>query len=293
MERKGFIGASEIAAVMGMSKWDSPLSVWARKTGKVPEKDLSDNESVEWGTRLERVVSAKFAEKHDVKLMAYKKRYVHPDYPFLSCELDNIITGTDTLVEIKTCHEYMGKEWGEEDIPIEYVYQVMMQLGLSNRKKGWIAVLIGGNKYREREIEFDSEMYDGMIRKAVHFWENFVLADVQPIAVGNDMDILLALYPEETSDDLVTGVEESDEWIGFRQELGMHIKEMEKQKKDVEAKIKQKIGEALGIVSEKYKVTYKKTTTRRVDTAKLKEAGLYEDYCTATDSRRINVKLNK
>ena len=293
MDRTKFIGASEISAVMGLSKWSTPLGVWAEKTGKVPAKDLSANESVEWGTRLERVVSKKFADDHKVKLMAYKKRYVHPEYPFLSCELDNIIVGTDTLVEVKTCHEYVGKDWGEDDIPIEYVYQVMMQLGLSGRKKGWIAVLIGGNKYREREIAFDQEMYDGMVEKAVHFWNAFVLADVQPIAVGGDGDILLKLYPGEVTDDLVEGGEEEDEWVAFLQETKMHIAEMTKEKKDVEAAVKQKIGDALGMVTDKYKVTYKQTTTRRVDTDKIKAEGLFDQYSKESSSRRMNVKLNK
>ena len=44
--RHEYIGGSDIAKVMGLSRWGTPLSLWAEKTGKIPAKDLSDNEVV-------------------------------------------------------------------------------------------------------------------------------------------------------------------------------------------------------------------------------------------------------
>ena len=99
MDRTTFIGSSEIATILGLNPYKTILELWAEKTGAVPPADLTGNEAVEWGCRLERVVSEKFAEKNNVKLIAYKKRFVHPKYPFLSCELDNIIAGTDEMVD--------------------------------------------------------------------------------------------------------------------------------------------------------------------------------------------------
>ena len=40
--REGGIGASEVAAVVGLSKWDSPYSLFLRKTGQVPPIEEND-----------------------------------------------------------------------------------------------------------------------------------------------------------------------------------------------------------------------------------------------------------
>lgn len=194
-DRTKFIGSSEISAVMGIDPYKSPLRLWASKTGRIPQGEMS--EAAEWGTRLESVVAEKFSEKHDVKLMAYKKRFIHPKYPFISCELDRIITGTDEIVEVKTCNEYMKKNWVGEDMPQNYCVQLNTALGLSKRKKGWVALLAGGQKYIEKHLTFDQELYDMTIQKAVEFWNTFVLADLAPVATGQDNeDTLDLLYPQ-------------------------------------------------------------------------------------------------
>ena len=52
-----YIGGSDIAKVMGLSRWGTPLSLWAEKTGKIPPKDLSNVEAVELGNDLEDFVA--------------------------------------------------------------------------------------------------------------------------------------------------------------------------------------------------------------------------------------------
>jgi predicted phage-related endonuclease len=46
MERIGFIGSSDAAAVLGLSRWKTPLQIWAEKTGQVVPDDISDKEAV-------------------------------------------------------------------------------------------------------------------------------------------------------------------------------------------------------------------------------------------------------
>ena len=62
-ERMMYIGGSDIAAIMGQSRWKTPYRLWAEKTGKIEVPDLSTNESVEMGTRLEQFVADLFSEK--------------------------------------------------------------------------------------------------------------------------------------------------------------------------------------------------------------------------------------
>ena len=43
-----------------------------------------------------------------------------------------------------------------------------------------LALLLGGNKYRQYNIKFDSELFEIMIDEAQNFWVNHVLARVEP-----------------------------------------------------------------------------------------------------------------
>lgn len=291
IERSGFIGSSDISAVMSMNPWKSPLQLWAEKTGAIEQKDLSDNEAVEWGTRLERIVSEKFSDKNGVKLMAYKKRFIHPDYDFLSCELDNIIVGTDEMVEIKTANMWAYKEWANPDeIPAHYICQVMFALGLSKRRIGHIAVLVGGQKYLEKKIQFDQEMFDVMVKRAVDFWQ-CVQNGTPPAATGMDNETIAEVYT--STDEEIQDAEELNDQIALLQEIKMHISELDLQKDNIEASLKQRIGEHLGIKTSKYTLTWKPQHTARVDVQKLKDAKLYDQFLTTIKTRVLRVKKEK
>lgn len=290
--RTKFIGSSDIAAIMGMSRRDTPLSVWAQKTGRV-EKDLSANEAVEWGNRLEEPVAQKFAEEHGVKLMAYKKRFKHDKYDFLSCELDRLITGTDEIVECKTCSAWKANEWDEDEIPAEYILQVMFALGITGRKKGWIAVLIGGNKYKEREIEFDPEMYLQMIDTAVNFWNEYVLEDEPPVAMVGDEDVLAELYPEEEREELdiidAEDAEKYNELAKKREIYKKYVKEHKEGAKEYENKLKQAIGDGVGFRTDRYKVTWKKQSRKYINRNKMREDGIYDKYAEERSNRVFRI----
>ena len=62
-ERRKYIGGSDIAVVMGMSRWKTPLKLWLEKTGQAEPDDLSQVEAVQLGTELEEFVAQKFAKE--------------------------------------------------------------------------------------------------------------------------------------------------------------------------------------------------------------------------------------
>ena len=98
LNRNEFLGGSDIAAVMGMSRWKTPLKLWAEKTGKLPLPDLSDVEAVELGTDLEEFVAKKFTQKTGKAVRRSPKYYQHPDYPYMVAHVDRLVTGTDELL---------------------------------------------------------------------------------------------------------------------------------------------------------------------------------------------------
>lgn len=60
--RRRGIGGSDVAAVLQLSPWRTPLDVWNDKLGLSPEHEMTS--SLYWGTTLEQVVAKRVREQN-------------------------------------------------------------------------------------------------------------------------------------------------------------------------------------------------------------------------------------
>jgi len=289
-DRKNYIGGSDIAAAMGLSRYKTALTLWAEKTGNIEQKDLSDVEYVQLGSELEDFIAKKFEKVTGMKVRRAPQRYIHKEYPFMACQVDRLVTGTDELCECKNVSAWKVKEWEGEEIPMEYILQVSWQLMITGRKVGYIAVLMGGNAFKYKKIEADQELFDKMIQGARTFWQ-MVQDKTPPVACADDNDALVALYPK--SNEQIQAVEEMNDCIATLQKTKSDIKDLELQKDTLEAKLKDTIKDNLGIKTTEYIVKWQPQTVSKLNYDALKEAGLYEKYLTKTDTRVLRVSKNK
>jgi putative phage-type endonuclease len=301
--RHEYIGGSDIAKIMGLSRWGTPLSLWAEKTQKIPAKDLSDVEAVELGTDLEEFVAKKFTQKTGKAVRRSPKLYQHPDYPYMVAHVDRLVTGSDELLECKTCSAFKKDEWENDEIPQEYILQVMWYLGITGRRIGHIAVLIGGQSFKYKQIEFDSELFDTMVESAKEFWQH-VQENTPPAVMANDdetlkdlyadhSEIMIELYP--TDEETAQAAQTLEERIAYLQEVKAHIKSLQDEQKEIETHIKDIIKDSLGIKTPKYVVTWKSQNTTKFDTATFKEAhiDLYNQFALTSSFRVMRIKANK
>ena len=98
--RRSAIGGSDAAAIIGLNQYSSPYSVWADKTGRLPEKP--DNEAMRQGRDLEEYVASRWREEtgkktHRVNAILYNK-----DIPFAHANVDRWVTGENAGLECKT-----------------------------------------------------------------------------------------------------------------------------------------------------------------------------------------------
>jgi putative phage-type endonuclease len=290
-ERMQYIGGSDIAAVLGQSRWKTPYRLWAEKTGKIIVPDLSSNEAVEMGNRLEQLVADIFSEKTEKTVRRAPKMYRHSEYPFLVANIDRLIVGGDELLECKTCSAYKLEEW-ENKIPREYVLQVIWYLGITGRKRGWIACLIGGQKFDYKPIDFDQELFDLMVEKALKFWD-MVQNDVPPMILPEDDTTLAELYPTHTED--LIEIQEMNDRIAYLQEIKMHIEEMTKEKREIETELKTLIKDKAGVITDRYKITWKAQTSKRIDSEALKAdcPDIAQKYMKESVSRVLRINKRK
>ena len=298
-----YIGGSDIAKVMGLSRWGTPLSLWAEKTGKIPPKDLSNVEAVELGNDLEDFVANKFSQKTGKAVRRSPKVYQHPQYPYMVAHIDRLVTGSDELLECKTCSFFKKDEWEGEEIPQEYILQVIWYLGITGRRIGHIAVLIGGQSFKYKQIEFDSELFDKMVEAAKDFWQH-VQDDTPVDIVATDDETLKDLYSNhsEIMIDLIPTDEQTkkacdvlEEKVAYLQEIKMHIKQLQDEQKEIETSVKDIIKDNLGIKTPKYIITWKNQTTTKFDTAKLRQERpeTFEDYSYESSYRVMRISKNK
>ena len=303
LNRNQFIGGSDIAKIMGLSRWGTPLKIWAEKTGRLPAPDLSDVEAVELGQDLEEFVAKKFTQKTGKAVRRSPKYYQHPDYPYMVAHVDRLVTGTDELLECKTCSAFKADEWEGDDIPREYILQVMWYLGITGRKVGHIACLIGGQKFVYKQIDFDSEFFEAMVKSARAFWEH-VQQDTPPAIMPDDdetlkdlystsSEVMIKLYPED--DATTQAVQTLEDKIAYLQEIKMHIKNYQDEQKSIETTIKDIIKDNLGIETPRYIVTWKSQDTTRFDTKSFKESheDLYKQFSQTSTCRVMRIKKNK
>lgn len=194
-ERKNYIGASEAAAAIGLSRWQTPLELWAAKTGQI---ELSQEETLPmWcGNELEEVVAKRFMLETGKKVRRDNSTIYHKCYPFLACHIDRKVEGEDTILQCKTASAWKEKEWDGEEIPHEYIIQEYHELACTGYKKAIIACLIGNHKFVIKEIYRDDKILNDLVTKEVHFWKEFVEKKIMPGVLSSDNEILGRLFPQ-------------------------------------------------------------------------------------------------
>ena len=305
-DRSGFIGGSDIAAVMGLSRWDTPLSVWAKKTKKISDS-IEITEAIEMGIDLEDFVAKKFEEKSGLKVRKDRREFSHPQYPCLKAHIDRwLVGGSGDDVECKTASAWKYREW-EDGIPDEYILQKNWYTGIvaAYRKKkpssgGYIAVLIGGQKFIWKKFEFDKALFERQVEVAVDFWMNFIVPVIPPMAIAGDKDTLVELFPASRTDSMITlrgdnpDLEASfNNFAIDRIEGKDQLKEIEKDVEEAENQIKQLIGDDEGIETGQFKATWKTQEKTNLDIAKMKEDGVYEKYAVKSENRVLRVVEKK
>lgn len=196
--RQTGIGGSDVAAILGISKYKTPYDLYLDKIG---EPDLSSEptgEAAHWGTIMEDVVANEYSKRNDVKIQRFNYVIRSEKYPFAIANIDRAVINseisgrvmmkdgkltTDKILEIKTASEYLKGEWGfdgSDEIPEYYTTQCQWYMGITGVPQCDLAVLIGGNQYKQYTINFDQELFDMMIEAAADFWNNHILAGVPP-----------------------------------------------------------------------------------------------------------------
>lgn len=298
--RSTYLGSSDIAAVIGVSRWATPLDVYRAKVEPDSAEviDIDKQRILRRGHRLEPFIVQMAVDElrsrgHEVRVWRRNARVTHRAHRFLSAELDAVlqVDGAMVNLEAKSASRWNAAQWGEpwtDEIPTEYSAQVQMAQALSGRDRTFVAAVIGLDDVTMYEVPGERDLHEYVIEQGRKFWVDHVLARRPP--PPQTLEDLDTLYPSTRPHPLLA----TAEIIRAAHELRTVRAEISRLQ-DVADEAEFIVREFLGahdtlMDSEGRKVLTAREQTRRVlDTDRLQreQAGIYLQYLRESQSRPL------
>lgn len=254
------IGASEIAAVLGLDKYRSPVQLFMDKRRRQPSRpDPEDHRN--WGLDMEPAILRNFARCEGYQLMRPPGLVTPVKVPHLCATPDGlgVKRGRVRDLQAKNVGEHHTREWGDPGtswVPLVYLAQVTIELGVL--RAGWdaeeqledeaeLVVSFGGRAPVGYPVKFNPELFGNLSEAAERFVRDYLIPDKVPPLDGDRA--ALAFVRQEwrkSSGELLEPTAEATNLVGRLRVLKREIKKREWDHDDVQAKLCALIGSAYG-----------------------------------------------
>lgn len=190
--RRQTLGSSEIAAILGVDGWKTPLDVWLAKTGRAPE---TRTEQTDIGDALEEPIARLAARRLGAVAFDKAGTFTHGLYPWVAATPDFFVSLGNSearrIVEVKNVGWRMASRWGAEEeeaegVPMRVRLQAQWQLEVCEIERAHVAALLGGRDLRIYPVRRDRELAADLLSVAADWWRKHVLADVPPDPDGTE-----------------------------------------------------------------------------------------------------------
>jgi putative phage-type endonuclease len=197
-ERKGYIGGSDLAAILSLSPYGTPFQVFCAKVGvEVAERnDPVREEKFYFGHHLEEAIARAVTERYGIPAeRTPEKFYRHPKYPFMGGHLDFWWSTTKrAVIECKNI-EFRSNEWGEDSleedcsgrVPLYYLCQVDHYMAIMDAQVAYLCALFGGCRLCVYRIDRSPEREALVIAAEGKFWQRVLNDDPPPFNGFDDM----------------------------------------------------------------------------------------------------------
>jgi putative phage-type endonuclease len=250
--RRTGIGGSEVAAVLGMSKYASPLEIYLDKVGELPldrpqHPDLE--EAAFWGLAHEPTIARVFAERSGLRVVEGPGTLAHVERHWMLANVDRFVLDEDeaapsSLLEIKTRSAYQLDEW-LLSVPDGPALQTHWYLAVTGYRHAHVAALLGGNRLRIHRVERDEGLVEHLVALLGEFWQG-VLDHRPPAVDGSEATEELLGHLYDVKADAVTVADPAEvlPLLERRRELKAREERTADELRDVDNQLKAIAGEA-------------------------------------------------
>lgn len=199
MARRAGLGGSDLGAVLGLSKFRTPVQVWEEKTGRT--EGSTETLQMRFGTYAEEFVAREYCAKTNRAVQRFTAMLRHPTAPILG-NVDRLVVPegskiaahrgeirTDLGLECKTASAFAAMdsaEWGEEgtdQVPPSYLVQCATYMALTGCQAWDLAVLFGNQEVRVYHLQRDRELEEEIVARAAEWWDRHVVRDIPPAPI--------------------------------------------------------------------------------------------------------------
>ncbi len=289
------IGSTDVAAVLGLSKYRTAWDVWQRIKHGV-EQPIEPQ--LVRGLELERPVAQRFAAISQMNLAPLPALERPHGRRWQRCSFDFEAVATGEVVECKTANEWaFGADWGPEPagVPLDYQIQVQTQLEVTRRPAAWVPVLIipgwlgeieaaladhpgpvitaairalvpvfiASGEVRIYRIERDQEMGSAIVAACDTWWRRHIEGGEEPVpGVSSTLaDWLKSKHPRERDPLRDASAKEAELILAYEHQRA-EAKAADERKDAIAAQLRVAIGDAAGIKADVGVATYKAEAPR-------------------------------
>ena len=245
MRRRG-VGASEVAAACGLSRWKTRYDLWRQKReGTIWE----GNDATRWGQRNEQWILADWADANAAEIASTQSTYRDERWPNVWATLDAVATladGSECVVEAKstTSRNAAVGDDDTDECPQEWLIQVQVQMLLSGIHQARVACLIDGFQPRQFRITYDEATAIKLVSTAQAWFTQASECQIPPASWANPTQILERndLFGSHETIDLRDSAV-GDMWDDY-EEMGRDIKKIEERREQLKAECILAMGDA-------------------------------------------------
>jgi len=260
--RRSMIGASESAAILGFGyASQNAWTVYASKVGESTGESEEECERFECGHLAQSMIleltrrRTSLAVEDPGEFTIYR----HPDYPWLGATLDGAVKPSrpSIVVEAKNVDAALLREWDDEP-PLAFQIQVQHQMFVTGANLAIVAGLIGGNRFRYKEIPRSEPFIEQLIPKLEAFWQH--VEQRIPPAVDDSYattTALIRLHPNDNGETTVLPPEAAA-WSVLLEKAKADKKDAEARELEYGNKIRAAIGDCtFGVLTDGSRYSWK------------------------------------
>lgn len=217
--RRTGIGASEIAALAGLSRWAKPIEIYE---SKVLGKPLEEGYQLDLGNEMEAPIARIWAARKG-KHLALVDTMRHPTKPLAVATPDRAIYSdpalrgdarrkrtdvrdAEALLQVKSSSWRMRRFWGNDgsdDVPDDFQAQAQWEAGVAGLPEVIFAVDFDKTALHEFRVVARPEIFEALYEIAERFWTDHVLARKPPEPDGSPAydEFLERFFPQEKTKD--------------------------------------------------------------------------------------------
>lgn len=275
--RRTGIGASEIAAVLGLHHKLTPLDIWMQKRGMAEPQ--FDNQFLKMGRILEGVIRGLYYEEvarpEGLSMLENVGTQVHQGEQWMLCTPDAVLIDVNTQddgwrrgLECKNRDAFWRDQFGESGsdvFPDDVAAQCVWSMAVTGLDRWDVAVLLGGNDFRTYTMHRNQDLIDAMVEQAREFWFTNVVGGKEPPIVGRSAkEYLKKRFALHTSD-LIESNPQLDTYLAGYADAKKQAKEWEIAVHNYEAALCTEVGANAGIRSRLGTFTWKSTRSGGTD----------------------------